>query len=481
MNEIALPIAELKPALTGLGKVIGKRCTLPILSHIKIERSKEGWIALTATDLDAYVTVRLEQPGRGEPLAMLVPYEQLLRTAKACTKNEDIFVAPGPKNTGYIQYGLGTQLAEFEFNALPVSEFPEMPRIQGESIPLPETLRSSIRDAMQCASSNEQRMIINGVCLDVSKPKSHYVVATDGTHLFSSNSFNLPLKESLIIPNHKFLGWPSFNTDGEWQLKVGAKTEDKRAPFQITSRRWTFIGWPREGDFPNWRQVVPDAKSVKTTLTLDPQNLDSLINTIERMPCHDAINHTIGLEWKSGNLQLLGKGSTAAEWIKVPVEANGAGGDITVFLNRRFLIKALTFGLSTIELVEPKSAMRFQQNGRLMIVMPVRAEEPVAPKTEDTPAEPEAEPDAPQPAAPAAQPERNTMPSPPPQTNGTDKPTLEKALSQIETVKGAYREAIRGLSDITDTLKLIQKERKSTEKEVQSVRSTLEKLQSVRL
>ena len=36
MSKIALPIAELKPALTGLGKVIAKRMTLPVLSHIKI-------------------------------------------------------------------------------------------------------------------------------------------------------------------------------------------------------------------------------------------------------------------------------------------------------------------------------------------------------------------------------------------------------------------------------------------------------------
>ena len=47
MSQFALPIAELKPALAGLGKVIAKRCTLPVLGNIKIERTKDGWIALT--------------------------------------------------------------------------------------------------------------------------------------------------------------------------------------------------------------------------------------------------------------------------------------------------------------------------------------------------------------------------------------------------------------------------------------------------
>ena len=235
MKEIALPIDELKPALTGLGKVISKRCTLPVLNHVKIERTADGWLALSATDLDTFITVRLEQPSTGEPLTMLVPFEQLQRTAKACTKNEDIFVAPGAKNTGFIQYGLGTQLAEIEFDALPVDEFPTIPRMKGDSIPLNNTLRMAIHDALECASTDETRMILNGAFLDVSKLKAHYVIGTDGRHLFSSNSFNLPLKESLIIPSHKFIGWKEFSNDGEWQLKVAPpQTKDDHGYLQST-------------------------------------------------------------------------------------------------------------------------------------------------------------------------------------------------------------------------------------------------------
>jgi len=51
MSKIAPPIAELKPALTGLGKIIAKHTTLPVLNHIKIERTNDGWVALPSTDL----------------------------------------------------------------------------------------------------------------------------------------------------------------------------------------------------------------------------------------------------------------------------------------------------------------------------------------------------------------------------------------------------------------------------------------------
>ena len=60
MKPITLPMAELKPALTGLGKLIQKSHGLPVLKTVKIERTAEGWVSLTATDLDAFATVRLE-------------------------------------------------------------------------------------------------------------------------------------------------------------------------------------------------------------------------------------------------------------------------------------------------------------------------------------------------------------------------------------------------------------------------------------
>ena len=61
------------------------------------------------------------------------------------------------------------------------------------------------------------------------------------------------------------------------------------------------------------------------------------------------------------------------------------------------------------------------------------------------------------------------------------KPAIEIALEKIEVIKTVHRESIRGLNDLADTLKLVQREQKTTDKEVQSVRTTLEKLQQVRI
>ena len=508
MNPITLPMAELKPALTGLGKLIQKSHGLPVLKTIKIERTAEGWVSLTATDLDAFATVRLEQPAEGEPLALLVPHEDLARTVKTCGKDENILVAPGNNQTGFIQYGLGSQIAEIQFEALPVVEFPETPRISGDPIPLPALLRSSIREAMECSSTDCTRIILNGICLDVTNPKAHYVVGTDGRHLFSSNSFSLPLKDSLIIPNHKFLGWPQFATDGEWQLRIGLPEKDKRTPFQITSRRWRFTSHPHEGNFPNWRQVIPAPNSAATTVDLDAEKIDGVLQTIQRMPCHDANNGTIGVANTNGKFHLLGKSTGTADWTRVPIDdAKCTGRDTTVFLNRELLTKALGFGLTRIELIDARSPLRFSNGGRQMIIMPVRADaanapaKPApssAPASAAAPAAPAAAQPHNPPPQPAEQPKEETpMPKEPNGTNGatntngasrstetkTEEPkaALDTAIAQVEIVRGDFRNAIAGLNKLGELLKQVQRENKSSDKEIQSVRQTLRSLQSVRI
>ena len=488
MSKIALPIAELKPALTGLGKVVSKRCTLPVLSHLKIERTKDGWTAITGTDLDAFVTVRLEQPSDGATLSLLVPYDELLKITKNCQKTDTLLV-PGDDKAAIIEYAIGSQLAEAKVASLPVEEFPEIPRIKGEPVPVNDALRQSIHEALDCASTDETRLILNSAFIDVSKPDGHYVVGTNGSILFASNSFKLPMKDCFILPTHKFIEWKEFSKDGEWQLRFTTPQHKDDTPwFQLSSRRWRFIGRQIEGAYPNWRQIVPSDSQFASTIHLDPQQADSLADTIEKLPEHDTINHTIGIERKERVVSLLWKSDKEADWQRLPVTVDQlTGNNITIYLNRHYLIKALRFGLNRLDLIDSMSPMRFSHEGRQMIVMPVRAD--TAPPTPT--AAPQAQETTPQPAAPspAAQEERTTMPrnapatTPPANTNGNGhqpaetKPALELALDQIETIKGSYREAIQGLNGLADTLKQVQREHKT----IQSFRNTLEKLQSVKI
>jgi len=475
--NITLPTSELKPALSGLGKLINSRASLLVLKTIKVERTSEGWICLTTTDLDRFATVRLEQPAKGEPMALLIPYEDLLKLTKASHKADEVIFEPSSGNTALIRFNLANQFGETKVPSLPVSEFPEIPRINGDPIPVPEKLRLALHEAMACVGTDNSRRTITGACIDVSLPKANYMVGTDGRHLYSSNSFSIPLKRSLIIPKHKFLGWKDFNLDGDWQLRVPDTSDHENKVFiQLSSRRWRFITRLIEGDFPNWRQTVPDPASAKTTLQFNPDSLDAVIQLVERMPDFDEQYHRIGIEYQGKEVCLLGKANATDPWTRVPLPGCKAQGKpVSVFLDRRYLIKALDFNLSNVAIIDDISPLRFHLGGKQMIVMPVRRL-----GSSDKPAP--VHPGPPPQIQPLPTIERKSMLNTPPPTEAPPAvPTIDELLTDIHQTRETLLQGASKLRDVTLKLKLVHRGQRSSEREFKSVRNALQSLQTMRL
>jgi DNA polymerase III sliding clamp (beta) subunit (PCNA family) len=471
MQPIALPIAELKSALSGIGKVLNTKATLPALHHVKVERTSDGWIALTGTDLDRFITLRLEHPAEGPPLAVLVPYDQLLQLSKNCSKEERLLIETTPEGT-VIRFALANNLGTSKVKRFPVDQFPQVPRIKTESVPLPPSVRESLHQALECASTDETRYILNGAFVDASNPKAFNVVGTDGRHLYSANSFTLPLKLSVIIPSHKFLGWKEFNQDGEWQMRADNEH------IQLSSRRWRFITRQIQGKYPDWRVTVPDQSEAKTRITLDPTKLEPLIKLIQRIPCHDPDRYqTIGLEWREGQFLLLGKDSDNEPWTRVPVsDVKAEGPEVTIYLSRRFLIKALSYGLNTISLINDMSPLRFHTPAKQMIVMPLRM-------TASSP-----------PPKPVNMPLPRPVPPPPKQTPMISNPTsegpppsndqktpTEEAIDMTILIRDKLNDGFNLLRDLSVKLKTINRDQKTSAREMQSVRSTLRSIQGMKI
>lgn len=486
MSKIALPVQELRPALTGLGKVVSKRSPLPVLSHLKIERTKDGWITLTSTDIDSFITYRLEQPSDGKPISLLVPYDDLLKITKNGQKADTILICT-EKNASepsvIVEYAVGGQVAEAKLSSSPVEEFPETPRVKGEPVPVDDALRQSIHEALDCASTDETRLILNSAYIDVSSNEGHYVVGTNGGHLFSSNSFKLPMKDSFILPTHKFLHYREFNHDGEWQLRVSVpQHKDDQPCFQISTRRWRFVGRQIGGTYPNWKQVIP----THFDSGIQFKDLDALADTIDRLPDHNERDHTIGIERKDRAVNLLWKADREQDWKRLLVAVDqSTGKDITIYLNRHYLTKALRFGLDRFDCIDPMSPVKFSHDGKQMIVMPVRADS--APQTPT--AVPQAQKTAPPPAAPstAAQQERTPMVND--TTSAPSTPTepvtidgqLDLIIEEVESMKTTMQDHLTGLKSLGAKLKAIQREHKSSNKEIHTIRQSLKALQGVKL
>lgn len=473
MNPITLPNAELRPALAGLGKVLNRHASLPVLHHVRIERSTEGWVTLSVTDLDRFLSVRLEQPDQGDAIALLVPHEDLLKLSKSCSRDERLTVEPAPAQAAQLKFALAGQLGQTLVSSPPVSEFPVIPRINADPITLSEHLRSSIHQALECASSDDTRFVLQGALLDTAQPDAHYVVGTDGRHLYSANSFRLPLKDSVIIPAHKFLAWKEFNNDGGWQLCVGRSSKDTPPMVQLASRRWTFLSRQIEGVYPRWQAALPSLNEVCTSIDFDPATTDQLMALIQKMPCHDDQHSTLGVRCVDDRVFLVGKPPEATDWTTVEVPgATGKGTPMTVFFNRHFLLKALRFGLHHLDLINERSPLRFSHEGRQMTVMPLRVSAPTKALA------PVPSPPQPEPTPPML---HNSTPEGSASSDATPPPTLDDAIAMVEGLKDTLQTSLTGLKELSLKLKSVQRDQRTSARELQSFRSTLRTLQNVKL
>jgi len=486
---ISISVGDLKPALAGLAKVVSNKARLECLRCIRVDATPER-TTLMGTDLDIFASVALPEAKCDAPASFLLPLDRLQSTAKRFNARTVMNIEPGR-----ISCDLGTGRVSEDFESLDVGEYPAELAVETVPVPMPETFARRLVETMGCSSTDETRYILNGILLDVSDPACHHMVGTDGRHLFAANSFTLPVPESVTIPNHKLLVWRGL-ADLPWAL-AGEKKRDTIL-VRITAGEWTLTLKTIEGNYPNWRQVVPDTEGQRTRVTLpDEHEFATIVNSL---PGADITNSPVDLVIENGAVAV--KDTTGISSILLE-GATAKGPDIKVRLNRDYLVKAFDYGLTNIGIIDPLSVLQFTREGRQMVVVPLRvadaqpAEEPTDKK--EVSAGPAAAPTN-QPAPSEPQPERKPMPAINGQTNGAatphlngaprstspgtpaaEKPAIEAAIEKLDCFKVTFREALVGVTELSTLLRQAVREQKAGEKEVQSVRQTLRSLQSVRI
>jgi DNA polymerase III sliding clamp (beta) subunit (PCNA family) len=279
--QIQLAVAELKAILPGLSKVIQKHASLPVLGCVRVERNQNGETILQATNLDNYVRVRIDG-SEGEAAAFLVPFDVLSKAIKGSAKDAIITLIQDKAETKLRTY-IGDNSIDQKLEAPEVQEWPSVPPHKEYGVMLEEEFKPVFQEALECVSTDPMRVVLNGVCLDVSDSNAHYVVATDGRVLFSANSFHFDLKESLIIPSRKFLGWQGFWEDGICTLAVLPGKDREPGWVQLQSERWTFLTRQIEGEYPQWKQIVPQGKA-NTVIQLDSETINALEEVVPKLP-----------------------------------------------------------------------------------------------------------------------------------------------------------------------------------------------------
>jgi hypothetical protein len=186
---------------------------------------------------------------------------------------------------------------------------------------------------------------------------------------------------------------------------------------------------------------------------------------------------------RQGKLVLFGRAAGTDKPTEVAVTAvEVTGKPVTVLLNRLYLAKALRFGLTEIQIQDALSPVRCtDESGRQLIIMPIRLDGV-------TPQPAPAQPGSPaQKTAQASPTSGNNMQNenkngqPATSSRDPNKTAIETAVEQLEAAKASIGTALTSLNGVVRTLRQAQREQRGTEKEIQSVRSTLQTLQRVKI
>jgi DNA polymerase III sliding clamp (beta) subunit (PCNA family)/exonuclease VII small subunit len=467
---LELPVGELKHALTGLAKVINGRSSLPILGHMRVEPDGRDAVCLHATDLDTFVTCRIPARNLEQFPACAVSFDQLNKLVK--TSKADLALLREDDGKLLVRYAIGGSLARTPVESRDLTEWPPLPQMKSPASLLDDGFKTAFKQALECSSTDSSRYVLNGACLDVAQKDCHCIVATDGRHLFSANTFTFPLAKSVIVPDRRFLNWAGFVEDGAWHLAV--EPQSNPAWVKLHSDRWTVITKAIDGTYPNWRQIIP-SQDGRTRIAFTPAGVATILDSLPCLPTWHEQNLPVRLETVNNQFCLKGRASETEEWITVPVpETRIIGRGLSLTLNRTLLSKALRFGFTEFDYYSETEPIRFTAPGRKLIVMPLGTGNPTtrpAPAGAAAASEPSAAPPVTTPTE-----ERKTMSA----KRNNDSP-LKEAVDQIEKIKETLKTVINDFATVLAVIKQAEKEKKATEKEVEAIRATLRSLQRVQI
>ena len=260
---------------------------------------------------------------------------------------------------------------------------------------------------------------------------------------------------------------------------------------RIVAGDWTLTTKVVDGNYPNWRQVVPKSQQHRTTVSLPEDH--EFTRIVNGLPGGDLKDKPVDLVIEKGTVAV--KATTGGTNILL-AGAEAKGPDVTTRVNREYLVKAFDYGLTRLGLIDGMSPLHFTREGRQMVVMPLRvADVPAEEEPADQPAH--SEPETPAPQEP--QPESKTMPDTNGHPNGAatshlnganrsttpgtpeEKPAIEAAIEKLDGFKATFREALVGVTELTTLLRQAVRDQKTGEKEIHQVRQTLRSLQGVKI
>jgi DNA polymerase-3 subunit beta len=359
---------QLLAGLQSVQNVVSSRTTLPILSnvHLKAEGNR---LDLTATDLDVTISCSVDATVKTAG-ATTLPVKKLVGIAKELASQE-IELEVDDKNFCSVRAGSSF----FKIRGLGAEEFPPLPKFkEDKKVNLPqEKLRSMVKKTAFAISTDESRYVLNGIFVSLKEHKLT-MVATDGRRLAlvdedvevgtgSQGEFIIPAKA--VNELNRLL-----QDKGEIEIKFS----DNQAAFTLKDdkdRTILIITKLIEGNYPNYRQVIP--AETRERVPLGREEFMHALRRAEIMTSEK--QNSVKLTFGKNTLAITANSPDVGE-ARETMAINYKGKEMSIAFNPSYVIDPL-MALATdevyLELIDELSPGVLKINGPfLYVVMPMR-------------------------------------------------------------------------------------------------------------
>jgi DNA polymerase-3 subunit beta len=335
--KFSIPKSEFHRGLARIQSIVEKRNTMPILANVLLDASgttKSGKLELAATDLEVGIrgshSCQVEKKG-----GVTASAKKLFEIVRELPE-EPIHVSVS--ENAYLT--IRCARSEFTLAGTTSDEYPTLPAFTPEktaTVPA-AVLGEMIERTMYAASSDETRYNLNGVYLerldDVGKLR---MVATDGHRLaYVDRSFGTELEAlagGVIIPRKGLSELKRLvDEDDADEIELGFEGNNGLARKGDVTLVMRLI----EGEFPNYRQVVPSEAHISLVMPTEP-----LVHALRRVALLSAErSRAVKFELSSGQLSLSSNNPDLGD-AREELDVDFDGEPLSIAFNARYLMDAL--------------------------------------------------------------------------------------------------------------------------------------------
>jgi DNA polymerase-3 subunit beta len=335
---------------------------MPALSGVRLE-VKADVLHLAGSDLDLTVQVEAAVSGIDDGVCV-IPARLGTDIVRALEPGAVTFAMEG----GEAQISAGR--SQFTVRVLPAEEFLRLPVPTGDAVTLDSAaLAAALSQVVRAASKDDARPILAGVLM-TAEPAGLRLVATDSYRLAMRDLPGTTLLaegQHVLVPARALgeLGRVLSNAE-QVTLRLG----HDQASFEVSSVRVTtrLI----EGDFPNYRQLIPSGYPNRLTVGKEP-----LLDAVRRVKLLAREATPIRMALRPDGLELTAVTHDVGQ-AREDLDAKYEGSEMVVAFNPEFLIDGVeaTPGdevlLETLDALKPATLRATEGTDFLYLLMPVR-------------------------------------------------------------------------------------------------------------